>query len=93
MPEVHQRPLEGQHAGLPIDLCDPAQRRRWLADMEAQIEDAVAASEDATRPLGRRVLGRVSARRQILEAERALRELMDAAQGTDPAEARQVTAP
>jgi hypothetical protein len=54
--------------------------RAWLGDLATQIEDVVAAAEDATRPPGRRLLGRAMARSTILETRRVLRQLVRAAQ-------------
>jgi hypothetical protein len=86
MPEVHQPPTGGKGRAPSVDLADPAARRAWLADLREQLEDLAAAGEDATRPLGRRALGRPTARGQILEARHALQQLVDAAErGLGPA--------
>jgi hypothetical protein len=90
MTEVHQAP-GGSKGGdppadpddlQPLDFRSPAALRAWLGDLATQIEDVVAAAEDATRPPGRRLLGRAMARRTILEMEtrRVLRQLVRAAQ-------------
>jgi hypothetical protein len=50
---------------------DPAAVRAWIAELRNQIEDATSAGEDATRPLGQRRLGRMMARRMVVEAEGA----------------------
>lgn len=69
----------------PLDFDEPAQVRTWLKDVDTQIEDVFAAGEDATRPPGKRTLGRPLARMKIMEARRSLRELMFAARkGMDP---------
>lgn len=62
----------------PVNLADAAEASAWLAQLREQIDDAVAAGDDATRPPGQRDLGRRSARRAILEAGRSLRELLHA---------------
>ena len=89
MPEVHQAPSGGKGgdppAAHPLDLSDPAAVRAWLAHLREQIEDAVAAGEDATRPPGKRELGRRSARRMIVQARRALRGILAmAAKAVEP---------
>ena len=71
--------------GAPLDFEDPAQVRTWLDDLRTQIEDAVAAGEDATRPTRLRALGAMTARQHLLDAQHALRCLMEAAeQGMKP---------
>lgn len=77
MPEVHQAPPGGKGGDPPaaLDFTDSAAVRAWLADLRTQIDDALAAAEDATRPLGQRELGRRAARRSIREAERAIGQL------------------
>ena len=87
MPEVHQAAARGKGGDLPavgdmnaLDFGDPEAMRSWLARLRAQIEDVVAAGEDATRPPGQRRLGRAAARRVIKEARRALEQLLEAAE-------------
>lgn len=63
----------------PLDLDDREAVRAWLADLRAQVDDVVAAGEDATRPPARRMLGRPMARHTILEARHALGQLLAAA--------------
>ena len=64
----------------PLNFADPAELRKWLAQVRVQVEDAVCAGEDATRPLGQRGLGRLIARRMVIEAKTALLELLQAAE-------------
>jgi hypothetical protein len=64
----------------PIDLADPAAVRTWLTQLRIQVDDALAAGEDATRPLNRRILGRPMARRTLMEARHAIHELLEAAE-------------
>jgi hypothetical protein len=64
----------------PVNLADPAEAAGWLAQLREQIADAVAAGDDATRPLGQRDLGRRAARRAILDAGAALEAMLDAAE-------------
>jgi hypothetical protein len=61
-----------------LNLADPAAVRAWLREMQNQIEDATSAGEDATRPLGKRRLGRMMARRTIVEARGAALSLLRA---------------
>ena len=63
----------------PLELTDPAAVRAWLTQLRTEIDDALGAGEDATRPLGKRTLGRVTARTTLLEARRALAQLLEAA--------------
>jgi hypothetical protein len=69
----------------PLDWGDPAAVAAWLRDVHTQARDAVAAGDDATRPPGRRELGRRAARRIIREASRKLADLF-LVTGLDPAE-------
>lgn len=86
MAEVHQAPAGGK-GGDPRALAkmsllsfrDPEAIRAWVTHLRAQIEDVVAAGEDATRPLGERRLGRAAAREAIEVARRALEHLLAAA--------------
>jgi hypothetical protein len=92
MTEVHHRPSGGKGADPsaaspeqkqlePVNFADPAAFRAWLAALRAQISDAVTTGEDALRPLGRRRLGRWTARRALREAKLALEQLLAAAEG------------
>jgi hypothetical protein len=63
-----------------LDLRDPKAILDWIRNLEAAVEDAIAAGEDATRPLRKRVLGAVTARTHIREARLSFRELVVAAQ-------------
>jgi hypothetical protein len=64
----------------PVNFADPVEARRWLKDMRNQVDDAVAAGEDATRPLSKRGLSRLMARRMVLESRHALLQLLQAAE-------------
>ncbi len=55
-----------------LDWSDPDAVRAWARDILTQARDAIGAGEDATRPPGRRELGRRAARRIIAEADRAI---------------------
>jgi hypothetical protein len=63
----------------PLALFDPNARRAWFEDLHNSIDDALAAADDATLPLGQRTLGRATARQQVLESRHALRLLLEAA--------------
>lgn len=52
-----------------LDWNDPAAVRAWAQDVYVQMKDAIGAAEDATRPLGRRELGRRAARRIITQVD------------------------
>jgi hypothetical protein len=52
-------------------LRDPAALRAWLAGVKDNIEDLASAGEDATRPSGRRALGRKTARAHVVETRKA----------------------
>jgi len=63
----------------PLDITNPEAFRTWLMELRTEIDDAVGAGEDATRPIGQRRLGRAMARSTLLEARRALEQLLEAA--------------
>jgi hypothetical protein len=77
MPGVHEATSGGKGGDPPaaLDLSDRAAVRAWLADLRTQVDDLFAAAEDATRPLGRRALGRPTARAAIRDAKRAIDQL------------------
>ena len=62
----------GQKATGGLDWNDAAAVSAWARDVYVQVLDALAAGEDATRPPGRRELGRRAARRIVTEARRKL---------------------
>ncbi len=67
--EAHGYPL-GSTASTPRPLTASE-----LADLRVQVNDITSAALDATRPLGRRLLGRRAARRLILDAHRKASQL------------------
>ena len=71
-----------------IDLSNPEAAKRWAAVLREQIDDAVTAGLDATEPPGRRLLGRFSARENIVIAAECIESLFAAAglsaDGTPP---------
>ena len=82
MPEVHQAPSGGKGGDPPaaLDLTNPAAVRAWLVELRTQVDDLFAAGEDATRALGRRALGRPTARAAIREAHRKIEQLVAVAE-------------
>jgi hypothetical protein len=79
--EVEDRPYVEPTDIKPLNVADPAAVRAWIEEVRAQIEDALAAGEDATRPLRERGLGRSTSRRMVIEARMALQQLFQAADG------------
>ncbi len=64
---------------------DPERVGTWLKALREQIDDAVAAGEDATRRCRKRVLSRAEARRKLREANTRLDELLTMAENAlDP---------
>ncbi|MFT3771166.1 MAG: hypothetical protein QM820_37605 [Minicystis sp.] len=78
--DVEARPMAPAGGSYALDLDDRALVRAWLFTLRTKVEDAVAAGEDATRPLGRRELGRQTARSAILEAGHAIDGMLAAAE-------------
>lgn len=79
--EARGAPLAEEAPVPAIDLAQREVARAWLADLRVQIDDALAAGEDATRPSEQRTLGRVTARGKIGEARHALGRLLAVAEG------------
>jgi vacuolar-type H+-ATPase subunit H len=52
----------------------------WLKSLREQIDDGLAAGEDATRRIRRRVLSRAEARRKLRAATAGIDELMEMAE-------------
>ena len=77
--EVEEREEIAESDVRPLVFADADAVRAWLALLHAEVDDAIAAGEDATRPLGRRSLGRLTARRALLEARGAINRLLEAA--------------
>ena len=70
------RPFEDRAA---VSWKDPAEIHGWLGALREQIDDLVAAGDDATRRLAERVLSRAEARRRIEAAGQAIDDLIEAA--------------
>ncbi|MFT3775343.1 MAG: hypothetical protein QM820_59095 [Minicystis sp.] len=77
---VEALPMEPAGAPYVLDLSNRDAARAWLAELRTQIDDAVSAGEDATRPPGRRALGRPTARRALLEARHSIEQMLVAAE-------------
>jgi hypothetical protein len=73
-------PSSAQPEPTPLRWDDPAERRRWLADLRDQIADAVALGDDATRRPKKRFFARSEARRRLHATERVLASLLLAAE-------------
>ena len=61
-----------------VQWDDPADIKLWLCALRGQIEDVIAAAEDATRRQSDRVLSRAEARCKLLAAETQIARLLDA---------------
>jgi hypothetical protein len=68
----------------PLDFTDSTALHKWLDAVDCATHDALAAGDDATRPPGRRVLGRAMARTHVLEARHQLLCLFEAAKRGAP---------
>jgi len=67
-----------------LDFTDAKEVERWLDAVDCAAKDAIAAGDDATRPPGRRLLGRATARAHVAEARHKLRSLVEAARRGAP---------
>ena len=79
MTELHQAAAGGKGAD-PLDFSDREAVRAWLRELRTQVAEIAAAGEDATRPPGKRALGRATARSTILEAQRAIEQMIATAE-------------
>lgn len=59
---------------------DPNRVRTWLKTLREQIDNALAAGEDATRQPRRRVLSRAEARRKLRAASTSIDDLFEVAE-------------
>ncbi len=62
-----------------LDLSDPAAFRSWLTALHVQLDDALSAGDDATRPPGQRDLGRRTARCLLFGARASIGALLASA--------------
>ncbi|MFT3772195.1 MAG: hypothetical protein QM820_42880 [Minicystis sp.] len=77
---IEALPMEPADKPFVLDLTDREAVRAWLGELRTQIDDAVGAGEDATRPLSRRELGRPMARTAILQARHSIEQMLLAAE-------------
>jgi len=73
-------PASGRFPVNSLRLDDPERVAAWLKDLREQIDNALAAGEDATRRFHRRVLSRAEARRKLRAANASIDELMEMAE-------------
>jgi hypothetical protein len=59
-----------------VDWNDPTDVRLWIAALRVQVQDLVAAGDDATRHPKRRILSRAESRRRVHLADRAAEALL-----------------
>lgn len=59
-----------------VDWNDPTDVRLWIAALRVQLQDLVAAGDDATRHPKRRILSRAEFRRRVQLADRAAEALL-----------------
>jgi len=61
-----------------VDWSDPTDVRLWFQALRVQVQDLVAAGDDATRHPKRRILSRAESRRRVHLADRAAEALLTA---------------
>ena len=61
-----------------VDWTDATDVRLWIAALRVQVQDLVAAGDDATRHPKRRILSRAESRRRVHLADRAAEALLSA---------------
>lgn len=61
-----------------VDWTDPADVKLWIQAIRVQVQDLVAAGDDATRHPKRRILSRAESRRRVHLADRAAEALLAA---------------
>ena len=67
-----------------VDWSDPTDVRLWIQAIRVQVQDLVAAGDDATRAPRRRILSRAESRRRVLLADRAAEALLSAGEKSLP---------
>ena len=67
-----------------VDWTDPADVRLWIAALRVQVQDLVAAGDDATRHPKHRILSRAESRRRVHVADRAAEALLSAGEKSLP---------
>ena len=68
-----------------VDWTDPTDVQLWIAAIRVQVQDLVAAGDDASRHPKRRILSRAESRRRVLLADRAAEALLAAGEKSLPA--------
>jgi hypothetical protein len=67
-----------------VDWSDPADVRLWIQALRVQVQDLVAAGDDATRAPKHRILSRAESRRRVHLADRAAEALLSAGEKSLP---------
>lgn len=67
-----------------VDWSDPADVKLWIQALRVQVQDLVAAGDDATRHPKRRILSRAESRRRVNLADRAAEALLSAGEKSLP---------
>jgi hypothetical protein len=67
-----------------VDWSDPADVRLWIQALRVQVQDLVAAGDDATRAPKHRILSRAESRRRVHVADRAAESLLSAGEKSLP---------
>jgi hypothetical protein len=68
-----------------VDFADPADLRRWLAALRAEVEDLIDLGHEATRKKKERVVSRVHIRAELERTGAMLRRLLRAGRRGLPA--------
>ena len=76
MSDNEKGPESGRFPAGSIRWDDPERVGAWLKDLREQIDDALAAGEDATRRFRRRVLSWAEARRKLRAANTGIDDLL-----------------
>jgi len=80
MDENDNGPKSHQTLTATLNFNDPERAREWLTALREATDDALAAGDDATRRVRRRVLSRAEARRKLREAETKIEGLLTLAE-------------
>jgi hypothetical protein len=67
-----------------VDWSDPADVKLWIQALRVQVQDLVAAGDDATRAPKQRILSRAESRRRVHAADRAAEALLSAGEKSLP---------
>ena len=67
-----------------VDWSDATDIRLWIQALRVQVQDLVAAGDDATREPKRRILSRAESRRRVNLADRAAEALLAAGEKSLP---------